>query len=321
MPQGNISLRPEPIFRTGGIKCMKWRRKGLTIQERDNLWGFAFILPCIVIFSIFTLYPFFYSIYLSFQQKVGSSMTDLAFGGLKQFQLAFQSDEMWNSFLVTAIYTFPTVALHLVFGLGLAILVNKSIHLRSLIRAMYFVPVILSTVVVSMVWKFMLSPNVGLFNQFLSKFGVSPDIAWLKSPKLAMIAIIIVGVWKWIGYFMVLYLAALQDIPVTLYEAAEIDGASGIQKFFRITVPLLSNTTQFLLIISVINTFQVFDQIFMLTGGGPLKTTDVIVYYIYRQAFKNYDMPYASAVSWLLFVVIFILTAIQMKVSRNKQIY
>lgn len=248
-------------------------------------------------------------------------MTDLAFGGLKQFQLAFQSDEMWNSFLVTAIYTFPTVALHLVFGLGLAILVNKSIHLRSLIRAMYFVPVILSTVVVSMVWKFMLSPNVGLFNQFLSKFGVSPDIAWLKSPKLAMIAIIIVGVWKWIGYFMVLYLAALQDIPVTLYEAAEIDGASGIQKFFRITVPLLSNTTQFLLIISVINTFQVFDQIFMLTGGGPLKTTDVIVYYIYRQAFKNYDMPYASAVSWLLFVVIFILTAIQMKVSRNKQIY
>ena len=300
---------------------MKKKRRTLTIQQRDNIWGFAFILPCVVIFAIFTIYPFFYSAYLSLQEKVGASITDFAFAGLKQFRLAFQSGEMWNAFRVTAVYTFPTVTLHLVIGLGLAMLVNKSIHFRPLVRAMYFVPVILSTVVVSMVWKFMLSPNVGLFNQFLALFGISPDIAWLKSPKLAMIAIIIVGVWKWIGYFMVLYLAALQDIPVTLYEAAEIDGASGFQKFFRITVPLLSNTTQFLLIISIINTFQVFDQIYMLTGGGPIKKTDVIVYYIYRQAFKNYDMPYASAVSWLLFVVIFILTALQMKVSKNKEIY
>lgn len=164
----------------------------------------------------------------------------------------------------------------------------------------------------------MLSPKVGLFNQFLSQFGISSDIAWLKSPKLAMLAIIIVGVWKWIGYFMVLYLAALQDIPVELYEAAEIDGAGRTQKFFKITVPLLANTTQFLLIISIINTFQVFDQIYMLTAGGPIKKTDVIVYYIYRQAFKNYDMPYASAVSWLLFAVIFVLTAMQMRISKNK---
>ena len=136
-----------------------------------------------------------------------------------------------------------------------------------------------------------------------------------------MIAVIIVGVWKWIGYFMVLYLAALQDIPVTLYEAAEIDGANGVKKFFKITFPLLGNTTQFLMIISIINTFQVFDQIFMMTGGGPIKRTDVIVYYIYRQAFQIYDMPYASAVSWLLFAVIFVLTALQMKISKNKVEY
>ncbi|MCI8977410.1 MAG: sugar ABC transporter permease [Lachnospiraceae bacterium] len=300
---------------------MKGKRKTLTIQQRNNIWGFAFILPCILIFAIFTIYPFFYSAYLSMQAKSGSSMTDFTFAGFSQFVRAFQSKEMWNSFLVTAIYTFPTVALHLIFGLGLAVLVNKSIHFRPLVRAMYFVPVILSTVVVSMVWKFMLSPKVGLFNQFLALFGITPDIAWLKSPRLAMAAIIIVGVWKWIGYFMVLYLAALQDIPVTLYEAARIDGASARQSFFKITVPLLANTTQFLLVISVINTFQVFDQIFMLTGGGPVKKTDVIVYYIYRQAFKNYDMPYASAVSWLLFVVIFILTAIQMKLSKNSETY
>ena len=308
------------VFRERG-RWMKGRKRTLTIQQRNNIWGFAFILPCILIFAIFTIYPFFYSAYLSLQEKAGSSMTDFNFAGLSQFARAFQSKEMWNAFLVTAIYTFPTVTLHLIIGLGLAVLVNKSIHFRPLVRAMYFVPVILSTVVVSMVWKFMLSPKVGLFNQFLALFGISPDIAWLKSPKLAMAAIIIVGVWKWIGYFMVLYLAALQDIPVTLYEAARIDGANGRQSFFRITVPLLANTTQFLLVISVINTFQVFDQIFMLTGGGPVKKTDVIVYYIYRQAFKNYDMPYASAVSWLLFVVIFILTAIQMKLSKNGETY
>lgn len=255
------------------------------------------------------------------QEKVGTNITDLQFAGAKQFIKAFQSKEMWNSFKVTAIYTFPTVFFHLAIGLLLAVLVNKSIHLKGVVRAMYFVPVILSSVVISMVWKFMLSPKVGLFNLFLAKFGIDPDIAWLKSPKLAMIAVIIVGVWKWIGYFMVLYLAALQDIPVTLYEAAEIDGANGVKKFFKITFPLLGNTTQFLMIISIINTFQVFDQIFMMTGGGPIKRTDVIVYYIYRQAFQIYDMPYASAVSWLLFAVIFVLTALQMKISKNKVEY
>lgn len=301
---------------------MKRKKSGnLTIQQRDNIWGYAFILPCVIIFAIFTIYPFCYSAFLSMQEKVGTNITDLQFAGAKQFIKAFQSKEMWNSFKVTAIYTFPTVFFHLAIGLLLAVLVNKSIHLKGMVRAMYFVPVILSSVVISMVWKFMLSPKVGLFNLFLAKFGIDPDIAWLKSPKLAMIAVIIVGVWKWIGYFMVLYLAALQDIPVTLYETAEIDGANGVKKFFKITFPLLGNTTQFLMIISIINTFQVFDQIFMMTGGGPIKRTDVIVYYIYRQAFQIYDMPYASAVSWLLFAVIFVLTALQMKISKNKVEY
>lgn len=301
---------------------MKHKKQfNLTIRQRDNIWGYAFILPCVIIFLIFTIYPFCYSAFLSMQEKVGTNITDLQFAGAKQFIKAFQSKEMWNSFKVTALYTFPTVFFHLAIGLSLAMLVNKSIHLKGLVRAMYFVPVILSTVVISMVWKFMLSPKVGLFNLFLSNFGIDPDIAWLKSPKLAMTAVIIVGVWKWIGYFMVLYLAALQDIPVSLYEAAEIDGANGLQKFFKITFPLLGNTTQFLMIISVINTFQVFDQIFMMTGGGPIKRTDVIVYYIYRQAFQIYDMPYASAVSWLLFVVIFVLTALQMRISKEKMEY
>lgn len=300
---------------------MKKKKKTLTLQQRDNLWGYGFILPAVVAFGIFTVYPFFYSAYLSLQRKVGGSLTEFEFAGFSQFLKAFQNKDMWNAFLVTAKYTFPTVILHLVFGLGLALLVNKSIHCKPLVRAMYFVPVILSNVVMAMVWKFMLSPNVGLFNRFLTFLGFPADIAWLKNPKLVMVAMIIVGVWKWIGYFMVLYLAALQDIPSELYEAAAIDGAGGIQKFVKITVPLLSNITKFLLVVSIINTFQVFDQIYMMTDGGPLKKTDVIVYYIYRKAFVEYDIPYASAVSWLLFVLIFTLTAIQMSLSKKKEIY
>ncbi len=296
---------------------MKGKRKTLTIQQRNNIWGFAFILPCILIFAIFTIYPFFYSAYLSMQVKSGSSMTDFTFAGFSQFVRAFQSKEVWNSFLVTAIYTFPTVALHLIFGLGLAVLVNKSIHFRPLVRAMYFVPVILSTVVVSMVWKFMLSPKVGLFNQFLALFGISPDIAWLKSPRLAMAAIIIVGVWKWIGYFMVLYLAALQDIPVTLYEAARIDGASARQSFFKITVPLLANTTQFLLVISVINTFQVFDQIFMLYTSHVYDVADIIDTYVYRMGIINNDYSFSTAAGMFKSVVAFVLIVIVNTIAKK----
>ena len=132
-----------------------------------------------------------------------------------------------------------------------------------------------------------------------------------------MLGIIILSIWKYVGYHTVIYLAALQDIPKSLYESAEIDGAGPWKRFTRITCPLLSNTTWFLIIISIINTFQAFDQVYLMTQGGPLKKTDVIVYYIYRQAFQNFDMPYASAASWVLFAIVFILTAIQMKVSKR----
>jgi len=288
----------------------------------ENISGFLFILPSIVFFVVFAFYPFIYSFRLSLFQWEGGNMRNLSWSGLYQYSKALSSHEFWNSLKVTALFTFPTVFLHISIGLLLAVLLNRSIPCKTLLRGVFFVPVIMSTIVVAIIWKFMLSPTVGLFNYFLNVFfGLPKEIPWLQDPKLALPGLIIVHVWKWIGYFMVIYLAALQDIPVSIYESAELDGASSWQQFRHITLPLLSNTTWFLIIISIINTFQVFDIVYAMTSGGPVGSTDVVVYYIYRNAFLFYDMPYASAVAWLLFSLIFILTAMQLKFSRAEWSY
>ena len=287
-------------------------------QRREDISGYMFLLPALILFSVFTFYPFISSLYLSFSQKIpGGTLSDVEFAGMLQYQKLFADKSFWNSLLVSCKYTFPVVFFHVFFGLLLAVALNMKIPARSALRAVFFVPYVVSMVVCAMIWRFMYSPNIGLFNVFIGMFGFSRNIGWLTDPKYSMASIIILSVWKYVGYHTVIYLAALQDIPKSLYESAEIDGANSWYQFTRITVPLLSNTTWFLIIISIINTFQAFDQVYLMTQGGPLKTTDVIVYYIYRQAFINFDMSYASATSWILFFIVFLLTALQMKVSKR----
>ena len=288
------------------------------MQRREDRSAYLFLAPALILFAVFTFFPFVYSLYLSFSQKIpGGTLSDVEFAGLVQYKRLFADKDFWNSLLVSCKYTFPVVFFHVVLGLLLAVGLNMRIPCRSALRSIFFVPYVISMVVVAMIWRFMYSANIGLFNVFISLFGLPRNIGWLTDPRYAMTAIIILSVWKYVGYHTVIYLAALQDIPSSLYESAEIDGANAWQRFTKITVPLLSNTTWFLVIISIINTFQAFDQIYLMTQGGPLKTTDVIVYYIYRQAFINFDMSYASAASWILFIIVFLLTALQMKVSKR----
>lgn len=288
------------------------------LQRREDRSAYLFLAPALILFAVFTFFPFVYSLYLSFSQKIpGGTLSDVEFAGLVQYKRLFADKDFWNSLLVSCKYTFPVVFFHVVLGLLLAVGLNMRIPCRSALRSIFFVPYVISMVVVAMIWRFMYSANIGLFNVFISLFGLPRNIGWLTDPRYAMTAIIILSVWKYVGYHTVIYLAALQDIPSSLYESAEIDGANAWQRFTKITVPLLSNTTWFLVIISIINTFQAFDQIYLMTQGGPLKTTDVIVYYIYRQAFINFDMSYASAASWILFIIVFLLTALQMKVSKR----
>lgn len=293
-----------------------------SLQRRENIDGYLFLLPALLLFALFVFFPFGYSMYISLGEKIkGGTLSDIRFAGLAQYAKALSDGEFWNSLAVTCRFTFPVVFFHVFFGLLLAVALNMKIPARSALRSTYFMPYVISMVVVSMIWKFMLSANIGLFNVFLGMFGFPRNIGWLTMPKYAMPAMIIVSVWKFVGYHTVIYLAALQDIPSTLYEAADIAGANAWQKFRYITFPLLTNTTWFLIIISIINTFQAFDQIYLMTQGGPMNRTDVIVYFIYRKAFVSYDMSYASAIAWLLFLVIFVLTAIQMRLSRTDWSY
>jgi multiple sugar transport system permease protein len=287
-----------------------------SLRRRDNISGYLFILPSIVFFSLFVLFPFLYSFYLSLHRWNGGKMSDVSFAGLEQYGKALHSPEFWSSLSNTAYYTFGSLILHLIFGLTFAVFLNQKFAGRTFLRAAYFAPVVMSTIVVGVIWRWIYSPETGLLNYFLSFVGI-PPIAWLGNPNWAMPSIILMSLWKWVGFHMVIYLAALQGIPKDLYESASIDGASNKQKFLYITFPMLSSTTWFLAITSVINSFQIFDQIYVMTGGGPLDATNVVVYYIYKSAFLYYDMPYASAIAWLLFLVIFAVTMLQMKFARS----
>ena len=251
------------------------------LQWREDFSGYMFLLPAILLFGVFTFFPFAYSLYLSLSEKVpGGTMSQVTLSGFTQYAKLFADKDFWNSLLVSCKYTFPVVFFHVLFGLLLAVGLNMKIPARSALRSIFFVPYVISMVVCAMIWRFMYSANIGLFNVFIGALGFPRNIGWLTDPRYAMLGIIILSIWKYVGYHTVIYLAALQDIPKSLYESAEIDGAGPWKRFTRITCPLLSNTTWFLIIISIINTFQAFDQVYLMTQGGPLKKTDVIVYYI-----------------------------------------
>lgn len=287
------------------------------LQRRENIDGYLFLAPAILFFLLFMIFPFAYSFYLSLHEKTGMKILDLDFVGLKQYATALASPEFGSALKNTLVYTFFVVIFQMLFGLICAVILNRAIKGRTLIRGLIFAPVVLSTIVCGVVWTWMYSPDeAGLINRFLMQFGVKP-IAWLRDPNWAMFAVILMSVWKWIGYFMVIYLAAMQDIPTDYYEAADLEGAGTWRKFKSITFPLISNTSWLLFITSIINSFQIFDQIFVMTKGGPLDSTTVLVYYIYNKAFVQFNLPYASAVAWLMFVVIFALTLFQLFIQNK----
>lgn len=277
-----------------------------------------FLSPTLVVFSVFILFPILFSFYLSFQQwnMFGGAPT---FVGLDNYARMAQDPEFWAVFSNTAVYTIGTVPLNMALALAAAFALTKKIRGRKFLRVAFFTPVIISWVSAAVIWRWVFDPSLGLANYLLEAVGL-PSVNWMNEPSAAMAAIIIVGVWKTFGINMVLFEAGLSGIPEHYYEAAEIDGANGWHKFWKITVPLLSPTTLFILVLSMIGSFQVFDLVYVLTYGGPLGETKVLVFYLYEQAFQFFDMGYASAVAYVLFAVLFVLTLIQVRFFRQ-QVY
>jgi ABC-type sugar transport system permease subunit len=300
----------EPGFFKGKAKLPRDRRKG------DFLPAVFFLSPTLIIFSAFILFPVFFSFYLSFQQWNMFS-GDTTFIGLDNYIRMFKSEEFWSVLKNTAIYTFGTIPLNMGFSLLVAYILHKKIFGKKLLRTLFFAPVIISPVAAAVIWRWLYDPNFGLINFFIGIFGINP-INWLNDTLAAMAALIIMGVWKTFGINMVLFAAGLQAIPEHYYEAAEIDGAGQWAKFRNITLPLLAPTIFFIMVMSIISSFQVFDIVYVLTSGGPLGSTKVMVFYIYEHAFKFFEMGYASAVSYVLFAILFTLTLIQIKYMKNR---
>jgi multiple sugar transport system permease protein len=225
---------------------------------------------------------------------------------------------MWNTVRYVAYFAVPDV----IIALFLALLLNQRIRWKGFFRTAFFAPVVTSTVATAVIWRYLYQPNFGLFSQILRLFGL-PKVTVLIDPKTAMLGVAAYSVWKSVGYNMIIFLAGLQGIPTVFYEAARIDGASRYHIFRHITLPLLQPTTLFVTVITMIGSFQVFTQIFIMTSGGPLRSTLPIVQHIYYVAFQGhgFDAGYASAISMLLFLILMILTLFQLRIGRAKWDY
>lgn len=268
----------------------------------------AFLMPNLLGFLFFIGVPIVASLGISFTKWDLLSKPEWV--GFDNYIALMSDRDFWAALGHTFYFIGGYLPLVIIGALAIALILNQKIKGRSFFRAAYFVPVITSWVAVSLIWKWLFNPVYGLVNYVLSWVGITGP-AWLQDPSWAMPAVILTSAWKDLGFVMVIYLAGLQGISPSYYEAADIDGATHWQKFCHITLPLLSSTTFFVTVISLINSFQVFDQIMIMTEGGPAGSTSVIVEQIYNHAFRYFEMGYASAISWILFLIIFIVTIIQ----------
>lgn len=271
-----------------------------------------------IIFFLFVFWPVVKGFHFSLLEWGLRGPT--AFVGLDNFRHMFDDVVFKTALINTFIYTFTTVPISIVIALFLALLLNRKIRFKIFFRSVIFFPVITSLVIVGFMWKYMFATEYGVINYVMTLFGGS-KIEWLSDPVLAFGVVIMTSVWQSVGMGMVIYLAGLQGIPEQLYESSRIDGATESQQLIRITLPLLKPTTLFILVIQMIRSFRVFEQVYVLTQGGPGYSTQVMVYYIYRQAFQNYNMGVASAAAVVFFLIVLIFTVLQMKLLGQKVEY
>ena len=293
------------------------RRTLRDMTYRDSFWVLVFLGPNLIGFLIFTLWPVIMTFVLSLSSY--DILTPMKFIGLQNYRDLFQDEVFLKVFKNTWVYTLTTVPIGVTLSLFLAIALDKSDRGIRFFRGAYFIPVISSMVSIGVVWQWLYNPEFGLINNLLEKIGINGPM-WLTSDKTAMIALIIVAIWKNLGYNMLIFLAGLQSIERNYYEAAEIDGAGWWQQFRNITLPLLTPTTFFVLVMAFIGSFQVFDLVQLMTRGGPGRATSTLVHYIYQNGFRFFYTGYASALAYLLFALVLAITLINM-LFQKKVVY
>ena len=311
----SVDTAAQPV--AGGRPPAPARRRSTWYRVRKNWDAYLFLAVPLLLFSIFTLFAMVFSFYLTFHQW-SIIEPERPFIGLQNYEDLTRDASFARAVGNTIYFTGLSVPLAMLLGLSVALLLNLPLRARGFLRTLYFLPFVTPFVVVAIIWKWLYNGDFGLINYYLIQFQVIKDpLRFLADRDLAMPSVIVMSVWAGISFNMVVYLSALQAIPEELYEAARVDGAGRWSRLRYITVPMLRPTTLFLLVINVIGSFQVFTQIFVMTSGGPVERTTTIVYYIYQSAFKFYEFGYASTLAFALFLMLLILTVIQLRLYRR----
>ena len=284
-------------------------------QFKKYAIAYSFILPNLIGFAIFTLVPMVFSLILSFMNWDGANK--ISWAGLDNFKQLLRDETFRISLGNTLIFVIGNVPLTMLAALGLALLLNKPIYGRNIFRTTFFFPYVASLVAVAVVWNMLFFPSAGPVNSVLSALGVQNPPRWAASVDWAMLTVILASIWKGMGYYMIIYLAALQSIPTILYEAAEVDGANAWQKFRYITLPMLTPATFFISVMLTIASFKVFDLIMVMTGGGPGRATNVLVVHIYNTAFKEFRFGYSSSIAMVLLVMVLAITIVQFYMEKR----
>jgi multiple sugar transport system permease protein len=288
---------------------------------REQLIGWAFALPFVLVFTLFMAGPIVASAVLSFTDF---GLRDLRnplgtdFVGLANYQALLDDPKFHKAMINTVYFVVVGVPLTLILGLAIALALDRGIKkFRTLFRVGYYLPVVTSIVAIAVVWRFLLNPDQGLINLLLAQAGVDGP-SWLADPMLAMPSIIVMAAWRNLGLAMIVFLAGLQTIPAQLYEAAAIDGAGRWQAFRNVTLPLLRPTILFLVVITTIGYLQLFEEPFVMTEGGPLDQTLSISMYMYQQGFEFFNQGYAAAIAWILFILVAIVAVVQIRLLRSE---
>jgi multiple sugar transport system permease protein len=304
------TLRPTPP----APRRRRGRRLGRT--ARNTALGWSFILPNFVGFAVLTLVPVVVLFYLAFTDWNVFGVAEWV--GVDNFTRMLHDDSFWTAFVNTLWYTAFHIPLTMAAALGLALLLNRRLRGVAFFRTVAFFPYIASIVAVAQIWNLLFSPEYGPINGVLRAFGVAHPPGWTVSADWSMPAVIIVGTWREMGYYMLIFLAGLQTVPAQLHEAARIDGAGAWQRFRAVTLPCLRPTTFFVVVMLTIGSFKVFELILLLTNGGPGQSTLVLSQYIYQKGFQEQQFGYASAISIVLFAVCFLITVVQFVVNKRR---